>query len=87
MFVWVYVCPCLLSLGGSLKPEQRNVVNQSGVVKIRMYSDVRNGELLRKKVSLNRKWKQFYTCLVRQRFRCGSDIVFPYPNFENVSNV
>ena len=60
MLVWFYVCPCLLSLGGSLKPEQRNVVNKSGVVKIRMYSDVRNGELLsRKKVSLNRKWKQF----------------------------
>ena len=53
MLVWVYVCPFLLSLSGSLEPEQRNVVNQSGVVKIRMYSDVRNGELLRKKVSLN----------------------------------
>ena len=49
MHVWVYVCPCLLSLSGSLEPEQRNVVNKSGVVKIRMYSDVRNGELLRKK--------------------------------------
>ena len=61
MLVWFYVCPCLLSLGGPLKPEQRNVVNKSGVVKIRMYSDVRNGELLsRKKVSLNRKWKQFF---------------------------
>ena len=51
MLVWLYVCPCLLSLGGSLKPEQRNVVNKSGVVKIRMYSDVRNGELLRRKKS------------------------------------
>ena len=49
MLVWLYVCPCLLSLGGSLKPEQGNVVNESGVVKIRMYSDVRNGELLSRK--------------------------------------
>ena len=49
MLVWVYVCLCLLSFGRPLKPEQGNVVNQCGVVKIRMYSDVRNGELLRKK--------------------------------------
>ena len=29
----------------------------------------------------NRKWYSFYTCLVRQRFRSGSDIVLPYPDF------
>ena len=47
MLVWLNVCPYLLSLRGSLKPEEGNVVNKSGVVKIRMYSDVRNGELLK----------------------------------------
>ena len=51
MLVWLNVCPYLLSLRGSLKPEEGNVVNKSGVVKIRMYSDVRNGELLSRKKS------------------------------------
>ena len=46
---WFYVCPCLLSFGRPLKPEQGNVVNQCGIVKIRMYPDVRNCELLEKK--------------------------------------
>ena len=46
---WFYVRPCLLSFGRPLKPEQGNVINQSGVVKIRMYPDVRNCELLEKK--------------------------------------
>ena len=82
---WFYVCLCLLSFGRPLKPEQGNVVNQSGVVKIRMYPDVRNCELLKKKVLLRLlqtgNGNSFYTCLVRQRFRSGSDIVLPYPDF------
>ena len=82
------LCSCLLSLGGPLQPEQRYIVNERGVVKIRMYSDVRNGELLKNMNvnSPNGKWKQFDTCLVGQRLRCGGDIVFSYPDFENVSD-
>ena len=60
---WFYVRPYLLSFGRPLKSEQGNVVNQSGIVEIRMYPDVRNCELLEKKsfvtTSPNRKWKQF----------------------------
>lgn len=89
---WFYVCPCLLSFCRSLKPEKSNVINQGGIVKIRMYSNVRNCELLKKiKVLLilpeTGIGNSYYTCLVRQRLCCCSDIILAYPDFENVSNV